>query len=358
MWAPLKRLSLGISLIALTSTVLVLSDVHRRNPEARKIARIAILQHANSPVLDDGVAGMIQALEQAGFRNGSTAVIDKYNATGDMAIGNAIATQITTGEYDLVLTSSTPSMQAVARANREGRTIHVFGVTADPFSAGIGLDRSDPLRHPRHIVGQGILLPVIDSFRIAKRMFPGLQTVGVAWNPAESNSVVFTEMARAACRELGITLLETNVDSTSGVLDAVNSLAARGVQALWIGGDNVMMSATDTALLATRRARIPAFTITPGRPDRGTALDVGLDFVEVGRLAGALAADVLKGADPATIPIRNVVDIVPRRVIVNTMALRGLRDPWRVPDDVLRTATIVVDDGGVHTRGGSSSAKD
>ena len=47
-----------------------------------------------------------------------------------MAIGNAIATQITNGEYDLVLTSGTPSMQAVARANREGRTIHVFGVTA------------------------------------------------------------------------------------------------------------------------------------------------------------------------------------------------------------------------------------
>ena len=297
MWVPLTRLSLGISLIALTSTVLVLSDVDRRNPEARKIARIAILQHANSPVLDDGVAGMIQALEQAGFRNGSTAVIDKYNATGDMAIGNAIATQITNGEYDLVLTSSTPSMQAVARANRDGRTIHVFGVTADPFSAGIGLDRSDPLRHPRHIVGQGYC-SVIDSFRIAKRMFPGLQTVGVAWNPAESNSVVFTEMARAACRELGITLLETNVDSTSGVLDAVNSLAARGVQALWIGGDNVMMSATETALLAARRARIPAFTITPGRPDRGTALDVGLDFVEVGRLAGALAADALKGPTP------------------------------------------------------------
>ena len=248
-------------------------------------------------------------------------------------------------------------MQAVARANRDGRTIHVFGVTADPFSAGIGLDRSNPLHHPPHIVGQGVLLPVIDSFKIAKRMFPDLQTVGVAWNPAESNSVVFTEMARAACRQLGISLLETNVDSTSGVLDAVNSLAARGVQALWIGGDNTMMAATDTALIATRRARIPAFTITPGRPERGTALDVGLDFVEVGRLAGTLAADILKGTDPATIPVRNVVDLVPRRVILNTVALRGLRDPWQVPDDLLSAATIVVDDSGVHTRSGSSARK-
>jgi putative ABC transport system substrate-binding protein len=350
-WPTLKRLSLGISLIVLTSTILLLSDASGRDSGARRIRRVAILQHTSSPVLDDGVAGMIEALENAGFRNGTTAVIDRYNAEGDMAVGNAIATQVVNNQYDVVLTSSTPSMQAVAQANRNGRTIHVFGVTADPFSAGIGLDRTNPLSHPKHIVGQGVLLPVIDSFRIAKRMFPALERVGVAWNPAESNSVVFTGMAREASRELGITLLEANVDTTSGVLDAVNSLVARGAQALWVGGDNVMMSAMDTALIATRRARIPAISITPGRPDRGTVLDVGLDFHAVGRLAGALAAEILNGQDPATIPIRDVIDLVPRRVIVNTAALRELRDAWHAPDDLLRLATVIVDDRGVHTGG-------
>ena len=164
-------------------------------------------------------------------------------------------------------------------------------------------------------------------------------------------------MARAACRELGITLLETNVDSTSGVLDAVNSLAARGVQALWVGGDNVMMSATDTALLATSRARIPAFTITPGRPDRGTTLDVGLDFLEVGRLAGALAADVLRGANPATIPIRNVVEIVPRRLIVNTWRCEACEIPG-APGRRAEEGDHHRRRRGIHTRGESSSAKD
>jgi putative ABC transport system substrate-binding protein len=351
----LKRLSLGISLIVITSAVLLLSDVNRRESGPRKITRIAILQHASSPVLDDGVAGMIEALEQAGFRNDSTAEIDRYNAEGDIAVGNAIATQIINGAYDLVLTSSTPSMQAVAQANRAGRTIHVFGVTADPFSAGIGLDRNNPGRHPRHLVGQGVLLPVIDSFTLAKRMFPALKRVGVAWNPAESNSAVFTAMAREVSHQLGLTLLEANVDSTSGVLDAVNSLVARDAQALWVGGDNLMMSAMDTALIATRRGRIPAFSITPGRPDRGTILDVGLDFREVGRLVGALAGEILNGADPATIPIRNVVDLVPRRVIVNTAALKDLRDDWRAPADVLKMATIIVDERGVHTRDGSAA---
>ena len=79
------------------------------------------------------------------------------------------------------------------------------------------------------------------------------------------------------------------------------------------------------------RAGIPVFTISPGKPDRGTLFDVGLDFVEVGRLAGELAADVLRGTDPATIPIRDVLDQVPRRIIVNTIALKGLRRPVAGP---------------------------
>jgi hypothetical protein len=57
---------------------------------------------------------------------------------------------------------------------------------------------------------------------------------------------------------------------------------------------------------------------------------------------------VLHGTDPATIPIHDVLDQVPRRVVVNTLALRGLKEPWRVSEDALRMATILVDDTGIH----------
>ena len=97
---------------------------------------------------------MIQGLAEHGFADGAAASIQRFNAEADMAVGNAIASQIVNGEHDLVLTSSTPSMQAVANANREGRVRHVFGIVADPFVAGIGLDRADPMKHPKHMVGR------------------------------------------------------------------------------------------------------------------------------------------------------------------------------------------------------------
>ena len=250
----------------------------------------------------------------------------------------------------MVLTTSTLSMQAVANANRDGRVIHVFTLVADPFGAGVGLDRANPLKHPRHMIGHGSFLPVKESFAVAKRALPSLTRVGVAWNPAESNSEAFTLKAREACRELGLTLLEANVDSSAAVTEAVQSLVARGAQALWVGGDNTMLSTLGSAIATARSARIPVFTITPGAPDRGTLFDIGLDFHELGRTSGLLAGRVLQGLDPATVPIRDVQDEVPRRMVVNTLALAGLRDPWKLPDEALADATILVDAAGTHER--------
>ena len=42
---------------------------------------------------------------------------------------NTIARNVTTGDFDLVLTTSIVSMQTVANANHEERTKHVFGAS-------------------------------------------------------------------------------------------------------------------------------------------------------------------------------------------------------------------------------------
>ena len=121
-------------------------------------------------------------------------------------------------------------MQAVANANREGRVRHVFGIVADPFSAGLGLDRADPMKHPKHMVGRAFSCSE-RRVPLVKDSLPGLRMVGTAWNPAETNSRAFVMGARGVCRKFGITLLEANVESTSGVVEAVDSVIARGAQA-------------------------------------------------------------------------------------------------------------------------------
>jgi putative ABC transport system substrate-binding protein len=96
-----------------------------------------------------------------------------------------------------------------------------------------------------------------------------------------------------------------------------------------------------------KKAHIPVFSITPGKPDRGTLFDYGADFYQIGRQTGGLAAEILRGADPRKIPIKNEVPIY---FVVNTTALAGLRQGWQIPTRILERANVVVDEKGMHSR--------
>ena len=342
----LKRLILGVLLIAAASAALLLSDLGRRTMRAHSLPRLGLLQHASTMLLDEGTRGTIDALAEHGFVDGKSIVIEQFNAHGDIAVGNSIAAEMVAARYDLLVTMSTLSLQAVANANRAGKTVQVFGLVADPAVAGVGISWEDPLKHPANLVGYGSFLPVPDAFKVAREMFPGLKRVGVAWNPAEANSRAFVEKAREYCQQVGIELLEANVENSNAVLESEESLVARGAEALWVGGDVTVSVATDSVVEVGKRARIPVFTITPGRPDRGTLFDYGADFYQIGRQTGALAAEILRGADPKKIPIRNEV---PTYFVVNSTALAGLRQGWQIPKSLLDRANTVVDEAGVHS---------
>jgi ABC-type uncharacterized transport system substrate-binding protein len=350
MLLAIRKLSLGIGLVLACSAILLGWD-YADFRASQKLPRVAILQHSSTPVLDDCVTGMIEALKANGFEDGKTIELTQFNAENDLADANAIARQVIDANYKLILTSSTMSLQVVATANAEGKVIHVFGAVADPYAAGVGLDPADPLKHPKHLVGLGSLMRVDDMFRIARKCFPDLKKVGVAHNPAEANSRVFMTMARAICKELNIELVDAPVENTAGVKEAVDSVITRGAQAIWIGGDVTVSTAMDSVLNSAKRAHIPVFSTLPTKtPDQGALFALGIDFIEVGKLTGNLAAELLRNPDTSKIAIRDVFDVVPKRFTFNVLALKGLRDPWRLPDDVRRQVDVLVDETGVHEK--------
>lgn len=343
----MKRLWLGLLLIAAASSVLLISDWKQRRAAPGSVPHVAIFQHASQGIIDDGVRGMIDALAEKGFVESSTIEISRFNAENDVPTANAIAKEITTGPYDLILTATTLSLQTVANANAGVKKQHVFGLVSDPAGTGVGISRENPLDHPPYLTGLGTMQPVRETLELARQVFPALKRVGVAWNPAESNSEANVLIARDVCEELGIELLEANVENSSVVFEATGSLVSRGAEAIWVGGDVTVIVAIDSVVAAAKRGHIPVFTSIPGNVEKGAIFDIGANYYEVGRLTGTLAADVLKGTDPATIPVRNVV---PEKLFVNTAALDGLRNPWRFPEDVVARADAVTDASGTHAK--------
>jgi ABC-type uncharacterized transport system substrate-binding protein len=334
--------------------MLLISDWHQRRAVGGKIPRVAIVQHAASAVLDEGVLGVLDGLKANALIGGKNIGISRFNADGDFTVANAIAKQVVAAGFDMVVTISTPSLQTVAKANSSERVIHVFGLVADPYRVGVGIGRKGPLDHPKRLVGVPTPLPVADSFRLARKLFPGLQSVGVVWNPSEANSEISTMQAREISRELRINLKEIHVDSSVAVAEAAAALTAQGVQAIWVGGDNTVVLALDAVVAAARKARIPVFSVLPVEPNRGTLLDIGTNFYDAGRMTGKLAAEILGGVDPATIPLP---DKIPQQLVVNKQALKGLKDPWQFPEEVLGRAEVFIDENGARQKSKMAIAK-
>jgi putative tryptophan/tyrosine transport system substrate-binding protein len=337
MFKVLRRLWLGLTLIIATSGFLLMSDWKQRAAGPSKIPKIAIFTFSSLKVLDDGIRGVTERLKDNGYIHGQTAIIQMFNAENDMATANSIAKQITTGEYGYVISISTNCLQAVAGANREGKAKHIFGVVADPSVAKVGVSATDPMDHPKHMVGIGTLMPPKEILAAVVKFNPRAKKFGLPWNPSQANSEKFTKMARAAVQEMGLELLEAAVDNTAAVGETVSSLVARGADAILVLGDVTVALAIDAVVAEARKGKIPVISMLPDTVARGALYGAGPDFYDVGKQMGDLTTRVLKGEDTAKIPI--LYDL-PITSAVNMTSLPGLKDTWTFPSDVLAKAKV------------------
>jgi putative tryptophan/tyrosine transport system substrate-binding protein len=361
MIAVLKKIALGVALIAISAAILLYSDLASRRVTAdaarssSRQLRVAIVQHADIPTLDDGILGALAALKERGYDDGGRISVRRYNAQGDIGTANAIAKEVTSSDYDLIFSVSTISLQTIANANRFStppRT-HVFSLVSDPYAAGVGVSRENHLQHPAYMTGYGSMAPVEDAFKMARQLNPGLKRVGLVWDPSEANSVATTTLARSVCAKLGLTLVEANAENSTAIGDAVGSLFTRSVDAIWISPDLVAAHGLDLIVSKARTARIPVFTSVPRKTPTGALFELGANYFATGHTAGELAADVLEGRSPASIPVEN---IMPVTFQVNKLAVSNLRDKWTLPESVLAQADVVQDETGRHQKNAPSTA--
>lgn len=352
MIAVMKKLGLGLTLIAVSAAILLYSDLGSRKSgasaaNAGRSLRVAVVQQASTAALDEGVTGALQALKERGYVDGARITLRQYNAQGDITTANAIAREVTSGDFDLIFSASTVSLQTIANANRFATPPrkHVFGIVSDPYAVGVGVSREDHLRHPPYMTGYGSLAPVEETFILARQLRPSLKRVGLVWDPSEANSVVTTKLARSVCEKMGITLIEANAENVTAITEATASLLSRNVEAIWISPDLIAGNGLGLIVSKARAAHIPVFTSIPRASITGALFELGADYPAIGHAAGELAADVLDGHDPATIPVEN---IMPISLQVDRTALSGLRDAWAMPKDILERANVIVDETGRH----------
>jgi ABC-type uncharacterized transport system substrate-binding protein len=322
-------------------TILLLSDLQNRKGVKREKqkTRIAMFRINSNQVLieiEDGVLDVIRKSDA--FKKGNIET-KSYCAEGDMPTANTIASNIVSEKFNMAVSISTPALQAMANANKAGGVLNVFCGIADPFSAGVGITGSAANQHPPHLVGIGTFQPVEGLFRIARLMNPDLKKVGVVWCTSEASSEACVKKARIICKELGIELVEVSVETASQVYEAALAVSSQGVEALWIGGDNVVESAMEMLVGAAQKSRIPVISNNPKHVFKGAMINLGANYFEVGQIAGKMVVDLINGLPPVQIEIKN---IVPEKLFINDSVRMLMKDKWIIPKDLFARADSVI----------------
>jgi putative ABC transport system substrate-binding protein len=126
------------------------------------------------------------------------------------------------------------------------------------------------------------------------------------YNPAEANSVKELSVAREIFQSRGIRLEEIAIAGSNEVLQAVQILAGRDIQVVWVPGDNTAVEGYEGAVKGARDAGLPLITDDCDSLDRGGLACLGVGYQPAGMAAGKMAGQILKGANPRDLPLAEV----------------------------------------------------
>jgi putative ABC transport system substrate-binding protein len=295
---------------------------------------IGICQTGSTPVMDDALKGVVDGLSSAGYRDGETATLDIKNAENDLPTTQTIAQKFVSQRVDMIITLGTPCLQATLKATESNPVPVVFGAVANPYRAGAGSSADD---HLPHVTGASASSPVAEQLNLVRAVLPQADKVGWIWCTAETSAEFYVGLGRQRAAELGIELLEANVNTSADVKQAAQSVVARGADAIVDGADNIASSAIDAVIGVAESSGVPFITVYPNLAERGALIAQGWNYVENGRKTAALAARVLQGEDPADIPFQTL-DV--KTLVVNEKVAQRLG--LTIPSELLSQAEDVI----------------
>jgi len=294
--------------------------------------KIGITQIVTHAALDRCRDGFIAQMAEEGFVEGENVEYILRNAEGDMSTAASIAEYFVAEKVDLIFSIATPTTQACVAA-AEGTDIPiVFAAVTDPVEAGLVESWEKP---GGNVTGASDWADVEAQVKLGMDIYPA-KKLGVVYNAGEVNSVVQVDELKKVAASLGIEeIVEATAASTADVLAAATSLVGR-VDAIWEPSDNTVAAAIEAVVKVCEENKIPLFASDIDMAKGGAISGLGLDYEVNGTAAGKLAARVLRGEDPANIP----VGMTPM-TIVYLSPPAAERMGVTIPPEVLATATEI-----------------
>jgi putative ABC transport system substrate-binding protein len=261
--------------------------------------RIGIANFGEHPQLNASIAGFKKAMAENGFEEGKDVIYSESHTNFDASLVPQMIAKLQAEQPKLIYTITTPVSQIAKKALAGSGINVVFSAVTDPVAAKLvpSWEAGD-----EGMTGATDLQDVAAIMEFAKKLLPDAKRIGVPYNPGEANDVALLEKIREAAPASGFEVVDVGVDNVNDIQQRIASLAGKA-DVIYTPASNLLQPAIAAVSAAARQAGIPIVNSDDGAVRDGVVpASFAVNYEQVGVNAGKIAADVLKGADPKTIP--------------------------------------------------------
>jgi putative ABC transport system substrate-binding protein len=280
----------------------------------------------------------LQGLKELGYVEGKNIAIEYRFAEGKYERLPKLAAELARLKMDIIVTE-TGTVAVIAKTAT--RTIPiVMGASGDPVSQGLVAS----LAHPGgNVTGLTSLSPATSGKRLQllTEVVSKLTHVGVLWNGGDS-PVTDREWAetRAAAQPLNVQLSSLLVRDPAEFPSAFAKAARQHIQAVLMFDVPVWGTFTASARIAelALQNHLPMISLSFNFAERGGLMSYGANSFELYRRAATYVDRILKGANPADLPVEQATKFV---LIINLKTAKALG--LTIPQSVLTQADRVIE---------------
>lgn len=276
----------------------------------KKVPTVGILQLMTHPALNQIHHGIIAGLKEYGYVPGKNIKIEFENAQGDQSNLKTMSTKFINEKVDLVAGIATPAAQALANAANKKTPVILAGIT-DP--KGGGLVKSD--QHPGgNITGTSGESPLKKQLQLIKDVMPQAKTIGIIYTSSDHGGSYNAKKFAKICQQEGINYKLYTIASTNDMQQVAEQMVSK-VDAVYAPQDNGVASAMKTLVNVANQEKVPVFPSADTMVKDGGLASYAISQFDLGKVAGEMAAQVLRGRKTANFP---VAYITKGKYVINT----------------------------------------
>ena len=279
------------------------------------------------------VAAFVRGLQELGWIEGRTVVIEYRWAEGRSDRFAQIAAEFVNLKVDVIVTAG----GAVLAAKQATSVIPiVFAVATDPIGGGLVASLARPGGN-----ATGLSLQFTDTvgkrLELAREAVPGLRRLAVIGNVGYPSAIVELHEVQAIARTLGLDVSILEIRQADDIVPAVEAM--KGVAyALYVAADPLATSNRIHIATAALSARLPTVNGAREYVEAGGLISYGASFSDLYRRAASYVDKILRGARAANIPVEQPTKF---ELVINLKTAKALG--LEIPPTLLARADEVIE---------------